>query len=92
MNKVVKDQSPKTIDSDTQKHIGFIAGNLANLSKGSDTQKHMGYIARKTASIPKSPFHKKPTTEIITTTADFIGKNVKKMSFASKKFFLITKN
>jgi hypothetical protein len=88
MNKVVKDESSKTIDSDTQKHIGYIAGNTANLSKGSDIQKHIRHIARNTPSTPKSLFHKKPTTENITTISDFIGKNVKKMSFESKKFLV----
>jgi hypothetical protein len=52
-NIVVEDQPPQTIDSDTQKHLGFIARNSASLAKDSDTQKQAGYIARKSASFAK---------------------------------------
>lgn len=53
MNKVVEDQPPPTIDSDTQKHLGFITRNSASFAKDSDAQKQTGYIARKSASFAK---------------------------------------
>jgi hypothetical protein len=53
MNKVVKDQPPPIIDSDTQKQTGYIARKSTSLAKDSDTQKQTGYIARKSTSLAK---------------------------------------
>jgi hypothetical protein len=53
INKVVKDQPPPIIDSDTQKETGYIARKSTSFAKDTDTQKQTGYIARESTNFAK---------------------------------------